>query len=214
MNASVALYTLLASSICLSPLDVRAILPQSPLPAAEGANSSEGALLSHVSANSAWDPEFAWQQAQQWARNGVTPQETFDLISWLGPQAWKLDPRVEIFLVEAFAGQGSLRTVCESKGLVAIVLGEQHGQHVGDAHGERLFRNLLLLTQPDEAMAAWPCRYFSVWQNVNMAKDPELKATILANRHKALKLVNMFFVAWSIQTSAGRGCTGENPPDQ
>ena len=42
-------------------------------------------------------------------RHGLNDNEARDLAEWLGPQAYKLDPKFHIHVIELFAGHGMLQ---------------------------------------------------------------------------------------------------------
>jgi hypothetical protein len=76
------------------------------------------------------------------ARHGLTRSDMRDLERWLGPQAWKLDPALEVIAVELFAGQGHLKNCADRYNEIIVCLGYHHGQDLAE-EAPQLVRNLL-----------------------------------------------------------------------
>ena len=144
-------------------------------------------------------------------RRGVSGAQVRDLVEWLGPQAWKLQEGLSVFMVELFAGRGQLRRRGEAMGLLIISLGFYHGQDLGHPRVPERLELLFLLVEPDHAFVAWPCGPYSQWQRVNRAKSPEAAFAVEMKQRLGKKLLDLFFICWYLQVPVGRHCTGENP---
>ena len=147
-------------------------------------------------------------------RYGVKRKTLKELVTWLGPQAWKLQHPVR--LIEFFGGaRHRVSREAESRGHVSIVIGIAHGQDLRGKKAVRLSKALLDYTRPEDILVAWVCTPWSAWSTFNERKG-DLKGTatgdqIRERREEGRQFIALFHLLWRRQLAAGRHATGENP---
>ena len=114
-------------------------------------------------------------------------------------------------LIEIFVGGASTFRECSRRGHVAIHLGWPYGQDIYDAKSRRLVMALIDYLEPEDVLVSWPCKFWSSWQRLNMARNEAAYERVMTGRAEGRVYLKLFRKIWRRQTRRGRHCTSENP---
>ena len=135
-----------------------------------------------------------------------------ELRDWLGDQFQVVQGGSQVDLIEVFAGKAPLSACSERlREGASVRIGLQYGQDLRRARDRRLLILLIGWCKPRDVWVSWPCKYWSSYSRLNMARSETLRKSILSQRATEMVFLRLFEQIWRLQGILGGHAHGENP---